>query len=111
MCASCFSHVQLFVTLCAGAHQASLSMEFPRQQCPPPGDLPNPGIEPVSVVSPALVGEFFITSATWEAQGLNKQIHILKLLSFKQLPHMEQFDPMSEMCFNFFTNSNKAKIS
>ena len=67
MCASCFSHVQLFVTLCAGAHQASLSMEFPRQQCPPPGDLPNPGIEPMSVVSPALVGEFFITSATWEA--------------------------------------------
>ena len=35
--------------------------------CPPPGNLPDPGIEPVSLVSPALVDEFFTTSATWEA--------------------------------------------
>jgi len=28
---------------------------------PTPGDLPNPGIEPVSLVSPALAGKFFIT--------------------------------------------------
>ena len=35
--------------------------------CPPPGDLPNPGIKPVSFVSPALVGRFFTISATWEA--------------------------------------------
>ena len=34
---------------------------------PSPGDLPNPGIEPVSLVSPALAGRFFITSATLEA--------------------------------------------
>ena len=33
----------------------------------PPGDLPNPGIKPVSLMSPALAGEFFTTSATWEA--------------------------------------------
>ena len=33
----------------------------------PPGDLPNPGIEPVSVRSPALAGGFFTTSTTWEA--------------------------------------------
>ena len=32
--------------------------------CPPPGDLPKLGIEPVSLMSPALAGEFFITSAT-----------------------------------------------
>ena len=32
--------------------------------CPPPGDLPDPGIEPTS---PALTGRFFIASATWEA--------------------------------------------
>ena len=57
MCASHFSHVQLFVTLWAGAHQASLSMEFPRQECPLPGDLPSPGMESASVMSPALVGE------------------------------------------------------
>ena len=34
---------------------------------PPPGDLPDPGIEPVSLMSPALAGGFFTTSATWEA--------------------------------------------
>ena len=35
--------------------------------CPPAGDLPNPGIEPTSLTSPALPGGFFTTSATWEA--------------------------------------------
>ena len=46
-----FSHVQLFATLWTVAHQASLSMGFSRQEywsglpCPPPGDLPDPGIE------------------------------------------------------------------
>ena len=45
------SHVRLFATPCAVAHQASLSMEFSRQEywnglpCPTPGDLPSPGIE------------------------------------------------------------------
>ena len=34
---------------------------------PLPGDLPNPGIEPMSLTSPALAGEFFTASATWEA--------------------------------------------
>ena len=33
----------------------------------PPGDLPNPGIEPVSLESPALASRFFTTSTTWEA--------------------------------------------
>ena len=35
--------------------------------CPPPGGLPDPGIEPMSFRSPALAGGFFTTSATWEA--------------------------------------------
>ena len=49
-------------------------MEFSRQEYwsglsfPPPGDLPNPGIEPLSLVSPALVGGFFTTHAAWAAQ-------------------------------------------
>ena len=56
------------------AHQAPLSMEFSRQDyCdgllfPSPGVLPNPRIEPMSLKSPALVGGFFTTSTTWEAQ-------------------------------------------
>ena len=62
-------HVRLFVTPWTTACQAPLSIEFSRQEywsglpCPPPGDLPDPGIEPVS---PALAGGFFATSATWE---------------------------------------------
>ena len=33
---------------------------------PSPGDLPDPGMEPASLVSLALTGGFFTTSATWE---------------------------------------------
>ena len=64
------SHVRLFATLQTVAHQATLSMGCSRQEywsglpCPPPGDLPYSGIE---LESPALAGEFFTTSATWEA--------------------------------------------
>ena len=67
-----FSHVQLFATLWTVAHQVPLSMGFPRQECwsglpcPPLGDLPNPGIEPVSLMSPASADGFFTTSTTWE---------------------------------------------
>ena len=34
--------------------------------CIPAGDLPNPGIEPISLMSPALAGGFFTSRATWE---------------------------------------------
>ena len=66
------SHVQLFVTQWNAARQAPLSVEFSRQEywsgssCPPPGDLPDPGMEPVSLISPALAGRFLTTNATWE---------------------------------------------
>ena len=36
--------------------------------CPSTGDLPDPGIEPASLMSSALAGRFFTASATWEAQ-------------------------------------------
>ena len=54
---SCFNHVQLCVTLWTTAYQAPLSMGFSRQEywsglpCPPPEDLPNPGIEPKTLMS------------------------------------------------------------
>ena len=69
-----FSHVQFFATLWTVARQTLLSMGFSKQEywsglpCPPPGDLPNPGIELTSLMSPALAGWFFTTTATWEAQ-------------------------------------------
>ena len=34
--------------------------------CPAPGDLPDPGVEPVSLMSPALARGRFTTSASWE---------------------------------------------
>ena len=55
-----FSRVRLSATLLTVAHQAPLSMGFSRQEywcglpCPPPGDLPNPGIEPESPMAPTL---------------------------------------------------------
>ena len=66
-----FSSFQLFKTLWAIAHQAPLSMGFSRQDnwgglpCPPP-NLPDPGIKPTVLMSPALAGGFFTPSTTWE---------------------------------------------
>ena len=66
MCAKSLSHVQLFLTPWAVACQAPLSIGFSRQEyCsvlpfPASRDLPDPGIEPTSLVSPALAGRFFI---------------------------------------------------
>ena len=36
------------------------------------GNLPNKGIEPMSLTSPALIGGFFIPSTTWEAPGIRQ---------------------------------------
>ena len=72
MCAKLLGRVQLLAILWTVAHQASLSTGFSRQEywsglsCPPSGDLPHPGIEPMSLKSPALAGRFFTTSTTWE---------------------------------------------
>ena len=55
------------------ACKACLSNGCSRQEywsglpCPPPRDLPNPGIESMSLKSPALTGRLFTTSTTWEA--------------------------------------------
>ena len=76
MCAcmlSRFSCVRPFATLWTVARQAPLSVGFSRQEywsglpCPPPGDLPNPGIKPTSPTPPALASGRLTTSATWES--------------------------------------------
>ena len=62
-------------TLWTVAPQAPLSMGFSRQEywsglsSPSPGSLPDPGTEPVSLMSHALAGGFFTTNAMWEARA------------------------------------------
>ena len=74
-----FSHTQLFVTPQTVVHQAPLSVEFSRQEywsglsCPRPGELPNPRIEPTSLMSPALASKFLNTGATWKGGLLNHE--------------------------------------
>ena len=72
------------------ACQTPLSMEFSRQEygsglpLPSPGDLSDSGFKPVSLASPALVGGFFTTSATWEAPFHTvsyKHLHLVKNLN------------------------------
>ena len=71
-CPQSLHHVWLFATQWTPAHQASLSTGFPRQEnwrlpCAPPGDFLNPGIELMSLVSPALAYGFFTTSTIFES--------------------------------------------
>ena len=67
---------QSCLTLCdpwTVAHQAPLSVGFSKQEywsglpCASLGDLPPPGIESASLMSPALAEKLVTTSATWEA--------------------------------------------
>ena len=76
-----FICVQLFATPWTVAHQAPLSVGFPRQEywsalpCPPPGDLPDPGMEPVSPASPALAGGFFTPEPPRKPVSTNPSAH------------------------------------
>ena len=79
------SRIRHFVTPWTEAHQALLPMEFSRQEywsgLPflTAGNLPDPGIEPVSFESPALAGGFFITCATSEAPCTQHREYSLQL--------------------------------
>ena len=70
---SCYVVTDSFATPWTVAHHAPLYIGSSRQEhwsglpCPPPGDLPDPGIESVSLRSPELAGRFFTTSTTWKA--------------------------------------------
>ena len=91
-CIGCWIHlcvlthlscVRLFETLQTVALQASLSMGFSRQEywsglpCSPPGDLPNLGIKPTSLRSPALADGLFTIGTIW---GYTCTISFLLLL-------------------------------
>ena len=94
---ACYMHAkspQSCLTLCdsmdCGPPGSSVHGIFSRQEywsglpCPPPGDLPDPGIEPWSLASPALAGGFFTPSATWEAPVVQYVILYLKLKNTKE---------------------------
>ena len=78
VCARALSHsvISDFLWSC-GAYQAPLSMGFSRQEYwskllfPTPGDLPHPGIKPVSLVSPELSGRFFTTPPPGKPQCIS----------------------------------------
>ena len=75
LCCAVLSHSVVFdfVTVWTVACQSPPSMRFSRKEYwsgllfLTPGDLPDPGIKPVCLMSSALASRFFTTSATWEA--------------------------------------------
>ena len=70
--------------------------------CPPPGDLPDRGIEPKSLMSPASAGGFFTASVTWEAG----YIYIIKI-SYMHI-YVNIFIYMYKQNFDFAQNFNFA---
>ena len=97
-CGCVLSHLAVVsnsVTQWIAAHQAPLSMGFSRQEywsglpCPPPGDLPDPGTESTSLMSPALAGVFFTLEAPVQILALLFISHVmLGYLSLTQFPHL-----------------------
>ena len=85
---------QSCLTLCSPMDcSLPLSMGFSRQEywsgfpCLPSGHLPNPGIEPASLMSPTLAGRFFTTSASWEAVSFlfDYHFHLKNIKKKKQI--------------------------
>ena len=76
MAAHPLSHFRLFAASWNVPCQTPLSMEYSRHEYwsglpfPSPGKFPDPGIEPMSLVYPALAGRFFTTGAPREAQEM-----------------------------------------
>ena len=81
-----FSRVRLLATLWTAARQAPLSLGFSRQECwsgspcPPPGDLPDPGIEPAS---PALQADSLLSEPLGKLDGGHILVGILCVSFFK----------------------------
>ena len=107
-------HVPLFAALWTVAHQASLSMDFSRQEYwselpwPPPGAFPDPGIEPTSLTSPALLADTLLLSHRGEAQHIAHYVIIQfsSVMSDSLRPHGLQHtrlpcpSPAPEACSN-----------
>ena len=106
----------LFVTPWTVARQAPLSMGFSRQEywsglpCPPPGDLPNPGMEPTSLVSPALAGGFFTTAPPQKPTVTILSVKPMTLVSVTLKPNTNDLfhSPLSESSVACATLWNKS---
>ena len=92
VCVCVLRRVQLFATPWPVAHQTTLPVEFSRHDyCsgfpfPTPGDLPEPGIEPASLVSLALAGGFFTTVPPGELQpSASQNVTIFISKAFKDI--------------------------
>ena len=102
------SPVGLFATLWTVALQAPLSMGFSRQEYgsglpyPLPEDLPNPGIEPESLMYPTLAGGCFTINIIWEAHPCSPTLPIISPSHLKERPlqsHALSFSPvLCHMC-------------
>ena len=101
--AQSLSHVRLFATPGTVARQAPLSMGISRQEywgglpCPPPGDLPDPGIKLTSPKSPVLADMFFTTSTTWVIYKMTTLVHWqdFRILGEPLLPPPPPWSPRS----------------
>ena len=110
--------VWLFETPWTVTHQAPLSMEFSRQEYwsglpfPSPGDLPDPGIEPKSLVPPALGGRFSTTVPPGKPIYL-KLIQHSKILEWVAVPFSRRssqprdWTQVSHIEDEFFTSCHK----
>ena len=82
---SCFSRVRLSATLWTIACEAPLSMGFSRQEywsglpCPPPENLPDPRVEPASLLSPALAGRFFTAEPPGKLSNMLTSVLFLRI--------------------------------
>ena len=92
-----FSRVQLFAALQTVVSQAPRPIGILQARIqewvvvPSSRASPNPGIEPVSLMSPALAGRFFITSTTWEAptKGLHTFISVVREFSTQKNQNLQ----------------------
>ena len=107
------SRVRLFATPWTVAYQASLSMGFSRQEYwsglpfPSPGDLPNPGTEPLSPKSPALASRLFTTKPPRKPRY--KSGNINKMFQLRQCWSSSIFLPrhIGEMTFRIWIYSSE----
>ena len=82
MCAKSFQ-LCLFATLCTAACQVALSMGFSRQEywsglpCSQPGELSDPGMEPISLMPPEFIDGFLTTSAPGKPKSKVVNIYFL----------------------------------